>query len=123
MKWDIFSSFLSTQSLFVIITKVYSINTRLIFMRSYELALVIKPDIDSTKLKEINDKVEELVKGEKGKIGKKDSWDKKELTYPIQKEKEAKFVFFNFETEALSREFGSKIKTVDGVLRFLLLKK
>lgn len=92
-------------------------------MSEYELALVIDPAFSEAKLTDLNEKISLLLKDEKGKVTKKDSWGKRELAYPILKQKEAFFVFFTIEAPALSVGFNKKIKLTDGVLRYLLLKK
>lgn len=92
-------------------------------MRVYELALVISSKLDNNKIKEVTAKVGSLIKEEKGKVSKEDSWEKRALAYPIGKEKEASYVFLNFETPALSKKFQGKVKLTEGVLRFLLIRK
>ncbi len=92
-------------------------------MRQYELALVITPDLSEDKVKIVGGKVEELIKAEKGKITKKDFWAKRTLAYPIAKNREAQFVFMNFETSQVSIAFSQKIRLTENILRFLLLKK
>lgn len=92
-------------------------------MRIYELALVVSPKIDKSKIKEVSEKIVNLIKEEKGKITKEDAWSSRPLAYPIKKEREASFVFLNFETPTLSREFQGKIRLTDGILRFLLIRR
>ena len=58
-------------------------------MRKYELALVLSPKLSESKLKEVISKVEELIVGEKGKVAKQDLWEKRNLAYLINKEKQA----------------------------------
>lgn len=92
-------------------------------MRKYELALVISAAPNEAKIKEIINKVTDLVGQEKGKIVKSDQWKKMSLAYPINKEKEAFYVFVNFSAPTLRVEFNQKIKLINGVLRHLLLRE
>lgn len=92
-------------------------------MRQYELALVIASNFAEDKVKLLQGKIEEFIKGEKGKITKKDAWPKRVLAYPINKEKEAQLLFLNFDAPTLSKGFNQKIKLTQGILRYLLLKE
>lgn len=92
-------------------------------MRAYELALAVSPKLEESKIKEVTAKIVNLIKEEKGKVTKEDAWEKRLLAYPISKEKEAFFVFLNFETPGVSRGFGTKVKLTNGILRFLLIRQ
>lgn len=91
-------------------------------MRQYELALVVSPTVDEKQVKTLKEKVTDLVKAEKGKVKSADNFPKRALTYPILKQKEASFEFLKFEAPTLSKGFNLKVKRVEGVLRYLLLK-
>ena len=116
-------SFLLFCLLFAIITGYLSIMAIIEFMREYELAITITPAFDVPKTKALITKISDLVKAEKGKVKSNSSWPKRALAYKINKEKEAQFIFINFEADTLKPDFQKKVKLVDGVMRFLLLKK
>ncbi len=92
-------------------------------MKHYELALVLPVGLSEEKVKAVIAKISELIKNEKGQLLKETIWPKKALAYPIKKQKEALFVFLNFSVPTLSSLFPGKIKLMEEVLRFLLLKK
>lgn len=91
--------------------------------RKYELALVVTAKATQGELETVNKKVEEIVKAISGKIIKKDQWPKRELAYPILSQKEAVYLFYDIEANNLSYRDSSKIRQLDSVLRYLLLKR
>lgn len=88
-------------------------------MRSYELMLVIKPDLTEADVKKVSS---EIIKGLNKKAkSNEDFWGKRKLAYPMQKYTEAFYTVLNFESEP---EFAAKLKTElnlnSSVLRYLL---
>ena len=68
-------------------------------MKKYELAVVLKPELDEeTKAAEMQ-KVQDLITRFGGTIEKIDDWGKKRLAYEIQKVNEGFFSFVTFDAE------------------------
>ena len=68
-------------------------------MKKYELAVVLKPELDEeTKAAEMQ-KVQDLITRFGGTIEKVDDWGKKRLAYEIQKVNEGFFSFVTFDAE------------------------
>lgn len=92
-------------------------------MRKYELALVLLPSLDEEKLEKVIEDVNKILKDVSGKIKKHDLWEKRPLAYPIAKQKEAKLLFLDIEAKSISPKVLEKLKSVDEVMRYLLLNK
>lgn len=92
-------------------------------MNSYELTLVIDPDVSAGDQKKLVEKIEKLITTAKGKVEKTAEWGKKELAYPIQKKLVGYFYFltFNLSPAALS-EIDQAIRLENQIMRYLLIK-
>ncbi len=93
-------------------------------MRKYELVLIINPDLNASKKKELVAKLKKMIEGGKGKIEKTDEWGKKQFSYPIKKLKEGDYLFWEVSLpEQGLGEIDRKLRLETEVLRFLLVKK
>ncbi len=93
-------------------------------MTKYELAVVVSANIEDEKRAAVVDKVKALVERFGGKITDVDEWGKKKLAYEIQKAKEGFYYFIHFEAETSApAEIESRIRIMDGVIRYLCVKQ
>jgi small subunit ribosomal protein S6 len=90
----------------------------------YELMLLLRAsDEESARESQIK-KIEETVDSSKGKVRSKKPLGKKELAYPIEKEKEAYFYLLELEGSGnLVQNLSRKIRLQDGILRHLVVRK
>jgi len=80
-------------------------------MNKYELVLLI------------SGKVEKLISGFKGKVGKVDDWGKIDLRYKIKKSENGIFLLLNIELDSDQvKKLHDKLQTDEEILRFLLVK-
>ena len=93
-------------------------------MKKYELAVVLKPELDEeTKAAEMQ-KVQDLITRFGGTIEKIDAWGKKRLAYEIQKVNEGFFSFVTFDAETSApAEIESRMRIAENVLRYLIVCK
>ena len=63
-------------------------------MNKYELALVLRPDLDEEAKAAELQKVQDLITRFEGTVEKVDDWGKKRLAYPIQKVNEGFYVLW-----------------------------
>lgn len=90
-------------------------------MAIYELTAIFQPEIKDKKglIKEIEDWIKALP----GKLEKKEEWGKKELAYPINKQREGFYLFWELETEpGLINNLITKIKLEENIIRHLLVR-
>jgi len=70
-------------------------------INTYELTLLIDPDLSEFDLNKLIDKVKTLIKSNEGNLIKEHSWGKKQLAYPINKQE---FGFYHTLVFELSTE-------------------
>lgn len=91
--------------------------------RSYESIVIISIKIGEEKIKEIVEKFKNLISKE-AELESVDEWGKKELSYPINYEKEGYYVLFNYKSEPnFSAELDRIYGITDGVIRTLIVSK
>ena len=91
-------------------------------MRSYELMLVINPQLEEEELDSLLNKFKKLIEAKKGKVTKVDKWGKRNLAYEIKDFQEAYYVVLNFNVDEKNvSELERVIKLEEKVIRYLLL--
>lgn len=92
-------------------------------MKDYELALLISPHLTETEVKEVVEKVKELVKQNGGQIIGEESWGKKDLAYSINKENQGFYEFVYLSLEPLKiAEIEKKLKLENKILRYMICR-
>ena len=93
-------------------------------MRRYELAVVLEGKVTAAKKKKLEETIEKMVSGVKGKVGKVEDWGEKDLTYKIGKSTTGNYLFFPLELDTKEvLELDTKLKTEKDILRHLLIRK
>ena len=91
-------------------------------MKKYELLFVIDAGLENDVITETVEKFTTLIKNN-GTIVEVNNWGKKRLAYEIQKMKEGFYYFIQFEAESSApAEIESRIRIMDNVLRYLVVK-
>lgn len=92
-------------------------------MNKYELALVVSANVEDEVRTATIEKVNELITRFGGTITDPVTSEKKKLAYDIQHMSEGFYSFIKFEAEATApAEIESRIRIMDNVLRFLIVK-
>lgn len=92
-------------------------------MNKYELALVVSANVEDEVRTATIEKVNELITRFGGTIKDPGTSEKKKLAYDIQHMSEGFYSFIKFEAEAAApAEIESRIRIMDNVLRFLIVK-
>ena len=90
---------------------------------SYEAVIVISIKLGEEAVAETVKKVKKLIE-KHGTVESVDEWGKRRLAYPINKETDAYYVLFNFQSDAeFPAELDRITKITDGVLRSMIIKK
>jgi small subunit ribosomal protein S6 len=85
----------------------------------YELMLIVNPNADEERQKEIVDRLRANVEKGKGTIAGIDEWGKKKLAYDIKKESEGVYTVITFTaTPQTLAETERVLSITDEVLRF-----
>ena len=90
---------------------------------SYEAVIVISIKLGEEAVAETVKKFKKLIE-KHGTVESVDEWGKRRLAYPINKETDAYYVLFNFQSEAeFPAELDRIAKITDGVIRSMIIKK
>lgn len=93
-------------------------------MRNYEVILIVHPDLDETALKGVIDRVQGWIQEAGGSIDKVDQWGKRRLAYPIRKQREGQYVYFESQfAPAFSAELERNLRFLEPVMRFSIVNK
>lgn len=91
-------------------------------MKEYELTVLIHPDLE-VDLETPLTKVRDLVKSHGGEIVTEENWGKKKLTYKINREDFAVYVYMDVKLPAdAPLKISNTLNITDEVLRYLLVK-
>ena len=93
-------------------------------MNKYELAVVLRPDLDEEAKAAEMQKIQDLIVRFEGTVTKVDDWGKKRLAYPIQKLNEGFYAFIDFDAEGTPpAEIESRVRIMENVIRYLIVRK
>jgi small subunit ribosomal protein S6 len=93
-------------------------------MNKYELALVVNAKIDDEARAAVVEKAKNYIARYNGTVTEVEEWGKKRLAYEIQKMREGYYYFIQFESDAACpAEVEGRIRIMDNVLRYLVVKK
>ena len=92
-------------------------------MQIYETIYIVKQDLDTKALKDLEEKYENLLKLKKATIEYKENWGLRSLAYKIQNYKKGYYfmLVFNSDKEALE-ELERNFRIDESVIRFLTTK-
>ena len=91
-------------------------------MRSYQSVLILKPDIEDTRVDEALGKIGEFIKGNGGTILKTEKWGKKRLAYRVKKNRFG--IYLNlYQTVEPSGviDLEKKYKLYDLIIKFMVV--
>lgn len=88
-------------------------------MNKYESIIIVNPNVDEDKLKELENTITTLVNKD-GKMDKVEELGKKKLAYEVKKNKEGIYVAFYFEgNPTLIAELERNYRIIDEVIKFI----
>jgi small subunit ribosomal protein S6 len=91
-------------------------------LNQYEVAVLYHPDLEID-LDKASKKVEQIITDSGGKIGKVDNWGKRKLSYPINKQDFAVYVFYTVEMPAEGvKKVDETLNITDEVIRHMLTR-
>ena len=92
-------------------------------MNKYKLTALLPAGVTAAKKKNLQEKVEALVKSLKGKVTKVDDWGDIDLQYVIKKNKAANFVNYELELESNAvKKMNDKLRLEDAIIRHLVVR-
>lgn len=91
--------------------------------KRYELTVLFSPELSSQELDKIAKNLESLVSKYEGKFVKQEDWGKRELAYPIKKQNEAYFKYYEVEVPGKAiKELDKELKHTEQIWRYLFVK-
>ena len=92
-------------------------------MNQYELGVIISTQLDEEGQKAELERVSELITRFGGVIDKVDSWGRRKLAYPINKQNDGVYTFITFSSESgVPAEIENRLRILENVLRFLIIR-
>ena len=96
----------------------------MIAINKYELMLIVNPNADEERQKEIVERLRATVEKGKGNVAGVDEWGKKKLAYEIKKESEGVYTVITFTaTPTALAEVERVLGITDEVLRFMTTRQ
>ena len=91
-------------------------------MRSYQSVLILKPDIEESRVEEALAKIDELIKSNGGAILKTEKWGKKRLAYRVKKNRFGVYLnlYHTLEPSGVI-DLEKKYKLFDLIIKFMVL--
>jgi len=92
-------------------------------LKNYELLTIFKPNLDADEVDKILAKLEETIKGYKGKVLETEKIGRKKLAYTVQKFRDGFFVsqVLSIPADKVS-DFKRQLKLNDNVIRIMFLE-
>jgi len=93
-------------------------------MRNYELGLLIRTEVNEDALNEFLEKVKGWITQAGGSLTKTDLWGKRQLAYPVKKQREGLYVFLGAQMPpAATFELERNLRLTEQVLRYLIVRQ
>lgn len=90
-------------------------------MRTYEVMLIIHPELDETATNEAVEKVKGWITSANGTIAKVDMWGKRRMAYSIRKQREGQYVLVTADfPPAYTAELERNLRFLEPVIRFMI---
>jgi small subunit ribosomal protein S6 len=92
-------------------------------MSSYELVLIISPEVVDEEMPDFMTKLSELVNKVGGSVDEVNQWGRRKLAYPIKRSIEGNYVLTKVRMEpALTKELEANLRLSGKILRHLLVR-
>ena len=93
-------------------------------MNTYEVALIIRPEVEEEGQQTIIDQLSQLLSADGGQVTTVESWGRRRLAYPIRKVQEGYYYFIQgqFASSGLS-ELDRTLKLSEQVLRHMVIRE
>ena len=92
-------------------------------MNDYEVALIIRPEVEDEGQEAIIDRLSQILTAEGGQVTNVEKWGRRRLAYPINKVNEGIYYFIQgqFSTPVLS-ELERNVRLSEDILRHMVIR-
>ena len=92
-------------------------------MRRYEMISIFRPGLGEEAVAAIVENTRKIIENDQGTVINFARWGMKKLAYPIKKEKQGLYYFYEYAASAAAvSEIERKFRIDDGVLKYLTIK-
>ena len=93
-------------------------------MNKYELIFIVRPDLEESLIKGVNDSIKSMLEGNKANIVEAKEWGQKELAYEIDKYKTGYYFYYLIEEKGSKavKEFDRVALINENIIRHLVVK-
>ena len=93
-------------------------------MNKYELIFIVKPDLEESLIKGVNDSIKAMLEEKKANIVEAKEWGQKELAYEINKYKTGYYFYYLVEEKDAKavKEFDRVALINENIIRHLVVK-
>jgi len=92
-------------------------------MSTYELVLIVSPEVVDEEMPDFITKLSELVNKVGGSVDEVNQWGRRKLAYPIKRSTEGNYVLAKVKMEpALTKELEANLRLSGKILRHLLIR-
>jgi len=92
-------------------------------MRRYEMISIFRPGLGDEAVAAIVENTRKIIENDRGTVISFARWGMKKLAYPIKKEKQGLYYFYEYAASAAAvSEIERKFRIDDGVLKYLTIK-
>lgn len=91
-------------------------------MRTYELAIIIGPNVDEEGANQVVENLTQFIQAANGEVTSVDKWGRKTLAYPINKHREGTYMLINSKMDPSTLvELERNLKLSEQIIRYLLI--
>ena len=92
-------------------------------MRTYELVLILKPQMSDSDIAEFIDRTKKLIASEGGQIVSEDKWGRRKFAHPMGHTKDGFYSYIKFQSPPQSlAKLNQHFRVQESVLRTLIVK-
>ena len=93
-------------------------------MNKYELIFIVKPDVEESQIKGVNDSIKSMLESKKANILDAKEWGQKELAYEIDKYKTGYYFYYLIEEKGSKavKEFDRVALINENIIRHIVVK-
>jgi small subunit ribosomal protein S6 len=92
-------------------------------MSSYELVLIVSPEVTDEEMPEFITKLGELISKNGGSVDEVNQWGRKQLSYPIKRSTEGNYLLTKLKLKpASTKELEANFRLSGKILRHLLIR-
>ena len=93
-------------------------------MNKYELIFIVKPDVEESQIKGVNDSIKSMLESKKANILDAKEWGQKELAYEIDKYKTGYYFYYLVEEKGSKavKEFDRVALINENIIRHIVVK-